>query len=86
MAKCDLSVELDDADAIHVGGGTITDICKYAAYRSQDKIPDMGEIPLIICQSATSGSAFGANQAVIEMLVEFARELNSASVVENRFA
>jgi glycerol-1-phosphate dehydrogenase [NAD(P)+] len=50
---------------IGIGGGTITDICKYAACRFQDKTPDKAEIPLIICQSATSGSAFGANQAVI---------------------
>ena len=47
------------------GCGTITDICKYASIRSQKEDPDMAEIPLIICQTATSGSAFGANQAVI---------------------
>ena len=50
---------------IGIGGGTITDICKYASIRSQKEHPDMAEIPLIICQTATSGSAFGANQAVI---------------------
>ncbi|CAB1064055.1 hypothetical protein D1BOALGB6SA_8846 [Olavius sp. associated proteobacterium Delta 1] len=50
---------------IGIGGGTITDICKYAAFLSQNENPDLGAIPLIICQSATSGSAFGANQAVI---------------------
>jgi glycerol-1-phosphate dehydrogenase [NAD(P)+] len=50
---------------IGIGGGTITDICKYAALLSQKEKPDMGVIPLIICQTATSGSAFGANQAVI---------------------
>jgi glycerol-1-phosphate dehydrogenase [NAD(P)+] len=50
---------------IGIGGGTITDICKYASIRSQKENPDMVEIPLIICQTATSGSAFGANQAVI---------------------
>jgi glycerol-1-phosphate dehydrogenase [NAD(P)+] len=50
---------------IGIGGGTITDICKYASIRSQKEHPDMAEVPLIICQTATSGSAFGANQAVI---------------------
>jgi glycerol-1-phosphate dehydrogenase [NAD(P)+] len=50
---------------IGIGGGTITDICKYAAFLSQKEKPEMGAIPLIICQTATSGSAFGANQAVI---------------------
>ncbi len=50
---------------VGIGGGTITDICKYAAFLSQKEKPDMGVIPLIICQTATSGSAFGANQAVI---------------------
>lgn len=50
---------------IGIGGGTITDICKYAAFLKQHERRDNGKIPLIICQSATSGSAFGANQAVI---------------------
>jgi len=50
---------------IGIGGGTITDICKYAAFLAQKQNPELGEIPLIICQTATSGSAFGANQAVI---------------------
>ena len=50
---------------IGIGGGTITDICKYATFLYQKERPDSGKIPLIICQTATSGSAFGANQAVI---------------------
>lgn len=50
---------------IGIGGGTITDICKYAAFLFQQEKPHMGLVPLIICQTATSGSAFGANQAVI---------------------
>ncbi len=50
---------------VGIGGGTITDICKYAACRSQEETPEKGEIPFILCQTATSGSAFGANQAVI---------------------
>ncbi len=50
---------------IAIGGGTITDICKYSTFLSQRERPDIGKIPLIICQTATSGSAFGANQAVI---------------------
>jgi glycerol-1-phosphate dehydrogenase [NAD(P)+] len=50
---------------IGIGGGTITDICKYAAFLRQEENPQMGMIPLIVCQTATSGSAFGANQAVI---------------------
>jgi len=50
---------------IGIGGGTITDICKYAAFLSQNENPQLGVVPLIICQTATSGSAFGANQAVI---------------------
>lgn len=50
---------------IGIGGGTITDICKYAAFLSQNENPELGAVPLIICQTATSGSAFGANQAVI---------------------
>jgi glycerol-1-phosphate dehydrogenase [NAD(P)+] len=50
---------------IGIGGGTITDICKYAAFLWQQEKPQVGLVPLIICQTATSGSAFGANQAVI---------------------
>ncbi|MHC4463082.1 MAG: iron-containing alcohol dehydrogenase [Planctomycetota bacterium] len=50
---------------IGIGGGTITDICKYATFLSLKERPDIGKIPLVICQTATSGSAFGANQAVI---------------------
>lgn len=50
---------------VGIGGGTITDICKYAAFLYRKDRPDTARIPLIICQSATSGSAFGANQAVI---------------------
>ena len=50
---------------IGIGGGTITDICKYAAFLWQEENPQMGMVPLIVCQTATSGSAFGANQAVI---------------------
>jgi len=50
---------------IAIGGGTITDICKYAALQYQKGKPDIGKVPFIICQTATSGSAFGSNQAVI---------------------
>ena len=50
---------------IGIGGGTITDICKYAAFLWQKEDPQRGRVPLIVCQAATSGSAFGANQAVI---------------------
>jgi glycerol-1-phosphate dehydrogenase [NAD(P)+] len=50
---------------VAIGGGTITDICKYAAFLSGNENSELGEVPLIICQTATSGSAFGANQAVI---------------------
>jgi glycerol-1-phosphate dehydrogenase [NAD(P)+] len=50
---------------IGIGGGTITDICKYAAFLWQEEKPQMSMVPLIVCQTATSGSAFGANQAVI---------------------
>jgi glycerol-1-phosphate dehydrogenase [NAD(P)+] len=50
---------------IGIGGGTITDICKYATFQSLQQRPDIDKIPLVICQTATSGSAFGANQAVI---------------------
>jgi glycerol-1-phosphate dehydrogenase [NAD(P)+] len=50
---------------IGIGGGTVTDICKYAAFLRQQEKPQLGMVPLIICQTATSGSAFGANQAVI---------------------
>jgi len=50
---------------IGIGGGTIADMCKYGAYLSEQEAALPGEVPLIICQTATSGSAFGANQAVI---------------------
>jgi len=50
---------------IGIGGGTITDICKYAAYLEEQEKYGMGQIPLVVCQTATSGSAFGSNQSVI---------------------
>jgi glycerol-1-phosphate dehydrogenase [NAD(P)+] len=49
---------------IAIGGGTITDICKYAAYL-RDKGEGGASTPLVVCQTATTGSAFGSNQAVI---------------------
>lgn len=50
---------------IGIGGGTIADICKYAIYLAEGENQKAGEIPLIVCQTATSGSAFGSNQSVI---------------------
>jgi len=50
---------------IAVGGGTVTDICKYAACLSGGEAGNAGSVRLIVCQTATSGSAFGSNQAVI---------------------
>lgn len=50
---------------VGIGGGTITDICKYATYLFRQDRTDSVKVPLIVCQAATSGSAFGANQAVI---------------------
>ncbi len=55
----------DRCGIVGIGGGTITDMCKYATFLYQEQRPEAGKIPLIICQTATSGSAFGANQAVI---------------------
>ena len=50
---------------IAIGGGTVTDICKYASFIWQNENPGNGFLPLIICQTATTGSAFGSNQASI---------------------
>jgi glycerol-1-phosphate dehydrogenase [NAD(P)+] len=50
---------------VGIGGGTITDICKYATYLFRQDRTNSVKVPLIVCQAATSGSAFGANQAVI---------------------
>ncbi|MGQ9647706.1 MAG: iron-containing alcohol dehydrogenase [Thermodesulfobacteriota bacterium] len=50
---------------IAIGGGTIADICKYAVFLSENEGKGSGRIPLIVHQTATSGSAFGSNQSVI---------------------
>ena len=54
-----------DKGIVSIGGGTVTDICKYASFLAQEKHTEYGKIPLVVCQTATSGSAFGTNQAVI---------------------
>jgi len=53
------------AGLVGVGAGTISDICKYAAFLSRVEGPASDRPPLLICQTATSGSAFGSNQAVL---------------------
>jgi len=50
---------------IAIGGGTIADICKYAVFLSEKEGRGSGRTPLIVLQTATSGSAFGSNQSVI---------------------
>jgi glycerol-1-phosphate dehydrogenase [NAD(P)+] len=50
---------------IAIGGGTITDICKYAVYLAEGEEGGAGCPQLVVCQTATSGSAFGSNQAVV---------------------
>ena len=53
------------AGLVGVGAGTISDICKYAAFLYGNEGPGSDRPLLLICQTATSGSAFGSNQAVI---------------------
>lgn len=50
---------------IAIGGGTVADICKYAVFLLEKEERGSGQIPLIVYQTATSGSAFGSNQSVI---------------------
>lgn len=50
---------------VAIGGGTVTDICKYASFIWREENPKNGSTPLIVCQTATTGSAFGSNQASI---------------------
>lgn len=50
---------------IAIGGGTVADICKYAVFLLEKEEKGSGQIPLIVYQTATSGSAFGSNQSVI---------------------
>lgn len=54
-----------DGAIVAIGAGTITDICKYAVCLLQIERTLSEKIPLLILQTATSGSAFGSNQSVI---------------------
>ncbi|MBI4669100.1 MAG: iron-containing alcohol dehydrogenase [Elusimicrobia bacterium] len=50
---------------VALGGGTIADISKYAVFLKRQEGAPPETVPLLVCQTATSGSAFGSNQSVI---------------------
>jgi glycerol-1-phosphate dehydrogenase [NAD(P)+] len=50
---------------VAVGAGTVTDVAKYAVHLAGEGTSRAGSPPLVVCQTATSVSAFGSNQSVI---------------------